>query len=178
MLRAAYSAPSTFIAELERWAKIIYMTDTTDNRLTTLLSRIGGFLAVSAPMAAGLFANAKGELPIQMQLAIPLLGAFVSVLVAWGWWTISLVRKDSKRGKIKEAHGVGRMLCACTESGEILTLHHSINADILVYACPVCARIDILRPNGEVSITVDTEFKPTLPKNAHLAWLRKSSAGR
>jgi hypothetical protein len=131
-------------------------------------------------MLLALLADAKGDLTIKMQSAILLLGALGSVLTAWGWWTVSLVSKDSKREKLKEAHRVGRRLCACTESGEILTLHHSVQAgvDIEVYACQVCARIDILRPVGEVSITVDTEFKPTLPKNAHLAWLRKSSAGR
>jgi hypothetical protein len=100
--------------------------------------------------------------------------AFGALLLVWASWTYDLWKKDSKRNRIKEALAMKRRLCACTESGEIMTYHHGIMHDVEVYSCPNCVRYDVMRPSGDVFIADDSEFAPSLPKKVHTEWLRKS----
>jgi len=154
------------------------MSESTSTRLSNVLSQIGASLVVLAPMLISLIADTKGDLTVKAQTALPVLGALGSVFAAWGWWTISLVRKDSKRERIKEAVSMGRKMCACTKTGEIMTLHHAVEHSIEVYCCSSCTRFNIVFPVGSVAIGDDTEFRPPLPENAHRAWLDQSRAGR
>lgn len=119
-------------------------------------------------------ATPKGDLTLPLKVLAPLSTAFLGVLGAWASWTYLLWKRDSKRERIKEAHGLGRRLCPCSESGEIMTLHNGVMDGIEAYSCPNCVRYDVRRPNGEVFIADDTEFAPPLPKKVHAEWVRLS----
>lgn len=105
-------------------------------------------------------------------------GAGGIILYAWGVWTFSLHKANSKRERIRDAISKGRLVCHCTESGEIMTQHHAPSFAIDVYACPTCTNVEIVSPRGEVLIDEETEFKPPLPATARNQWLQQSNAQR
>ena len=143
-----------------------------------LLKGVLVFLGVSASAATAYLVTASGDLILPAKLIFPICTAFGALILAWASWSYGIWVRDSKRQRVKDAHGLGRRLCACTESGEILTYHHDIAHSIEVYSCPNCTRYDVRTPNGEVFIAEDMEFIPPLPKKVHDAWLTKSSNQR
>jgi hypothetical protein len=143
-----------------------------------LAKRAGGLLVVVVATVVSWLATPTGDLRLPLKLLAPLAMAFLGVLAAWASWTYHLWKRDSKRERIKEAHRMGRRLCACSETGEIMTLHYATKHSIEVYCCPRCTRFNVTYPNGDVLIADDTEFNPPLPKKAHGAWLDQSRAQR
>ena len=137
-----------------------------------------GFLAVAASTVLAWRATPTGDLTLPTKLLAPLATAFVGILAAWASWTYSLHNRNSKRELIKDALSKGRLICHCTESGEIMIQHHAVGHSIEAYACPVCTNVEIVAQRGDVLIAEDTEFQPRLPATARMHWLQRSNAQR
>jgi hypothetical protein len=152
--------------------------DSEKSSIPLLAKRVGGLLLVAGATFLVWSATPSGDLTLSLKALAPLSTAFLGVLVAWAAWTYSLYKKDQKWTRVKEAHGMGRRLCACSEIGEIMTLHHAVRHSVEVYCCPRCTRFSIVYPAGDVLIAEDTEFMPPLPKKARDAWLDQSNANR
>ncbi len=155
------------------------MSDEQDKfSIPPLAARAGGLLLAVAATAVSWWATPTGELSLPMKPLAPIATAFLAVLAAWASWTYSLHKRNSKRERIKEAHRLGRLICHCTESGEIMTQHHAVGHSIEVYACPICTNVEIVAQRGDVLIAEDTEFQPRLPATARMHWLQRSNAQR
>ena len=152
--------------------------DLHTSAIPPLAKRVGGLLVVAVATLITWRATPSGDLTLPLKLLAPLSTAFLGVLAAWASWTYSLHKRDAKRARVKEAHGLGRKLCPCSESGEIMTLHHGIGHHVEVYCCPRCTRFFVSNQNGDYYIADDSEFRPPLPKKAHEAWLIQSRAQR
>jgi len=132
-------------------------------------------LGTGLATTAAWWATPKGDLILPLKLAAPIAAALGSFLVAWVSWTYLLWKRDTKRERITDALKKGRLICHCSEEGEIMTLHHELrNGDIEAYTCPVCGHFEVVYPVGEVLIDETVEFQPTLPATARLKWLNKS----
>lgn len=153
---------------------MIMSDDLSKTSMPPLLKGVLIFLGVSVSAGIAYLTSPSGDLILPASLTLAIMTAFGALLLVWSSWTYNLWKKDSKRNRVKEAHAMRRRLCACTESGEIMTYHHGIMDEIEVYSCPNCVRYDVIRPNGDVFIADDTKFAPPLPNKVYAEWIRKS----
>lgn len=106
-------------------------------------SGLTALLFLAATAIAGHYSDSQGRVSLSKERAIQVCGAagslFVGVSVlAWSYW-----RKEQKREKIAFALAHHRIVCQCTETGEI-TLVEDVKIDDRVLGkvvkCPVCRR--------------------------------------
>jgi len=62
----------------------------------------------------------------------------VALLVGIVSYTYQLWRRDSKRARIKFAKEMGRQICGCTDTGEIMLLDTKDTTPSRVFVCPKC----------------------------------------
>lgn len=146
--------------------------------ISPIVVNLGGFFLVSISTFIAWLATPTGDVVIQIKTIAPTATAFMGVLGSWAVWTYRLWRRDSVRERIRDAISKGRLICHCTESGEIMTQHYGVGHGIELLACPRCENINITSPRGEVFIADETEFRPPLPRVAHERWLQRSRAQR
>ena len=79
------------------------------------------------------------------------LGSAVAVALAWGSYTYQLWQRDSKRARIKFAKEMGRQICGCTETGEIMLLDTEDTTPARVYVCPVCKSFHVSTSDKKVA---------------------------
>jgi hypothetical protein len=123
----------------------------------------------------GWLAGSSQTLPVPAKPATALLGALIGLALLWAKWTHALWKLSSKRERIRDALSMGRPICHCSESSEIMTQHHALEHSIDVYACPVCKNFEIVHPKGSVLIAENTEFRPPLPATVRQHWLNQSN---
>ena len=139
-----------------------------------IAKRAGGLLVVAAATFLAYLATPKGDLTLSLKVLAPLSTAFLGVLGTWASWTYLLWKRDSKRERIKEAYGMGRLICHCDETGEIMTLHHGVVVPVEAYACPQCTRFELHNLTGVTCIAEDTVFAPPLPPKVRAEWVSRS----
>jgi len=81
--------------------------------LGTLLLGILGTLIVGK-------ASKAGTVTLQTDTAIAIAGFAISVICCLGTYAFQLWRMDNKRERVKFAKEMGRKICPCTNTGEIM----------------------------------------------------------
>lgn len=155
------------------------MSDENPRNIKPLLSATGQGLIVVMTTLAGFLAGPSDKIELPARLTTSVLGALLGIVGVWGYWTFSLWKRDSKREQIKDAISKGRIICHCTEDGEILTFHCGLGGSgVDVYCCKVCGNYHVTHPAGETLISDHTQFNPPLPERSRKAWLEHSRRSR
>lgn len=150
------------------------------NGVNITLTGIGGVLSA---LGAGLALRASeiGEaITKHPGLAAAIAAGVWTILYGWAVWSYYLWKRDSKRERVKDALEKGRLVCPCTETGEVMTYHHSNThgSTIAYWACPNCENCELVQPNGTVLLSQETVFRPKLPGRVHRSLLRSAEEER
>ena len=84
------------------------------------LSALGALLLTGLTAYATHHSTSTGEVPIPKEFLIDI-SVLVALLVSWlVYWLIVYICRDMKREKVRHAKEMGRKICPCTETGEIM----------------------------------------------------------
>ena len=109
------------------------MKETLKWPLVTLLS--GGFLHLVARQT-----SPQGTTELETKTLLESVAWLVSVFLGLGAWTYQLWKRDRKRERVKDATSLGRRICPCSETGEIMVrVDGYIEHDTL--RCPCCDNV-------------------------------------
>jgi hypothetical protein len=139
------------------------------NSIGAALSGLGSALTVRASEIGSVITK-------HPELSAGIAAGVGTLLYAWGVWTYSLLKRDTKRERVKDALEKGRLVCPCTETGEVMTYHHSntYGSTISYWACPNCENCELVEPNGSVLISGETIFHPPMPGRVHRSLIRSA----
>ena len=110
-----------------------------------LLSATLQGLGVVATTLAGLWVGPTGDWQLPAKPTTAIAGALVGILGVWVKWTYDLWKRDSKFEKVRAARTDGRLICDCSESGEIMLMAEQ-NGSCNVFRCPKCRSVDMRKP--------------------------------
>jgi hypothetical protein len=99
---------------------------------------LSAWLVVIVAIVVNRLAGAKGEVTLPAQLATDLVLATGGLIASVVMFAYSCWKRDQPHSRIEQARAQGRMICPCTEAGEVMVLHPQSQIPVRVLRCPKC----------------------------------------